>query len=328
MVQKHIPRISLGMPVFNGASYLAKAIDSILTQTVTDFELIICDNASTDETEALCREYASRDKRICYHRNTTNLGAHPNYNKTFELSCGEFFKWTPHDDVLHPQYLQKCLAAMEADPDCVVSQSYLHYINSNGDTIGYYDSALIGTDSHSPARRLAGLLLRPHPSYEVMGLYRRSALERTQLLESFHGADRSLLAELTLLGSFTQVKEPLLLVRDHNERYTRAQVRPKDRAHWHDTRLNSRFTFPTWRLYGEYWAMLPRLLPSRANRLSCSVVLLAWWGRNWNAARMFVDVVAAFFPDAVYYAERFKGAIISPPPGADTAVSDIPQSKE
>lgn len=74
--------------------------------------------------------------------------------------------------------------------------------------------------------------------------------------------------------------------------------------------------------------MLPRHLPDPVNRLRCSAVLIAWWGRNWNAARMFVDVVAAFFPDAVYSAERFKGYFIAPPPGADTAAPGMPRAKE
>src|SRR5690606_6873079 len=86
------------MPVYNGANYLRCALDSILAQTFQDWELIICDNASTDETQTICEEYAARDPRIKYHRSSRNIGPSANYNRTFELSRGEYFKWAAHDD--------------------------------------------------------------------------------------------------------------------------------------------------------------------------------------------------------------------------------------
>ena len=81
----------------------------MLAQTYTDFEVIICDNASTDDTQAICEEYAKKDARIRYVRNPVNLGAAPNYNKSFELSNGRYFNWFAHDDLLAPDYLQRCV---------------------------------------------------------------------------------------------------------------------------------------------------------------------------------------------------------------------------
>lgn len=313
------PLVSIGMPVYNGASYIAGAIESVLGQTMSDLELIICDNASTDDTESICRQFSPEDARIRYYRNDTNLGAHPNYNKTFELSSGVYFKWAPHDDLLDRYFLEKCVDALEQEQDAAVCQSYLRYLDDDDNVIGDYDSRLVGSESPSPARRFSSLVLRRHPCYEVMGVFRRSALEGSLLLQSFHGADRALLAEIALRGRFLQIKEPLLNVRDHKERYTRAQVRPRERAHWHDSRLNSRFSFPTWRLYGEYWRMIGRNLNSPWSKLVCYGTLLAWWGKNWNAARMFVDIVSVLFPGATNYAQRIKQSLISPAPGADEA---------
>ena len=96
-----VPRVTIGLPVYNGENYLAEAIDSILGQTFTDFELIISDNASTDRTEEICRRYAAEDDRIRYFRHDRNRGASPNYNFTVEKARGEYFKWAAHDDVLH-----------------------------------------------------------------------------------------------------------------------------------------------------------------------------------------------------------------------------------
>src|SRR5882762_1549884 len=115
-----MPRISIGLPVYNGENFITDALESILGQTYTDFELIISDNASTDRTEALCKSYAARDPRIRYWRNAENLGAARNFNRVFELSSGEYFKWTAHDDVLAPDYLEKCIEASDRDPSVVL----------------------------------------------------------------------------------------------------------------------------------------------------------------------------------------------------------------
>jgi glycosyltransferase involved in cell wall biosynthesis len=89
-----MPRLSIGIPVFNGEEFLPELLDSLLAQTFSDFEIVICDNASSDRTAQICCEYASRDARIRYFRNDTNLGALPNYNRTFELSTAPLFKMT------------------------------------------------------------------------------------------------------------------------------------------------------------------------------------------------------------------------------------------
>src|SRR4051812_10231830 len=104
------PVVSIGMPVYDGANYIRRAAQSILTQDYEDFELIISDNASTDETESICRELAESDGRIRYFRNDTNIGASRNYNKVFQLAKGRFFKWAAHDDECHPSMLRRCVA--------------------------------------------------------------------------------------------------------------------------------------------------------------------------------------------------------------------------
>src|SRR3972149_8539793 len=92
------PRVSVGLPVFNGEQFLRQALDSVLAQTYPGFELIISDNASTDRTQDICEAYATRDKRIQYYRQSKNVGGGRNYNFVFEVSNGEYFKWLAHDD--------------------------------------------------------------------------------------------------------------------------------------------------------------------------------------------------------------------------------------
>src|SRR2546430_8992564 len=110
------PKVSIGMPVYNGADYIRRAVQSILAQDYEDFELIISDNASTDETESICREFAERDGRIRYFRNETNVGASQNYNNVFRLAKGQYFKWAAHDDECYPTMLRRCLELLERAP--------------------------------------------------------------------------------------------------------------------------------------------------------------------------------------------------------------------
>jgi len=106
----HPPKVSIGMPVYNGEPFIREALDSLLAQTFTDFELIISDNASTDGTEAICREYAARDARIRYVRQAENRGVGANFKFVLEEAVGGYFMWTAVDDRLSADdYLQQLL---------------------------------------------------------------------------------------------------------------------------------------------------------------------------------------------------------------------------
>ena len=93
MARTQTPLVSLGLPVFNGENFLAETLDSVLAQSLPSYEVIICDNASSDGTEEISRSYAARDPRIRYFRNQGNLGAAPNFNLTFSHAKGRYFKW-------------------------------------------------------------------------------------------------------------------------------------------------------------------------------------------------------------------------------------------
>src|SRR6267143_929234 len=115
------PSVSIGLPVYNGERYVRTAIESILNQTLQDWELIICDNASTDGTQAICEDYAARDARLRYLRNPSNIGAANNYRRVVELAQGRYFKWIASDDYCAPEFLDRCQRAN----DCVASAGQL-----------------------------------------------------------------------------------------------------------------------------------------------------------------------------------------------------------
>lgn len=127
------PKVSVGLPVYNGERYLPKAIESILAQTYGNLELIISDNASTERTQEICRHYAERDARVRYYRRPVNVGAAPNFNRVFALAeASKYFKWAAHDDWIAPKYLEECVKALEEDPDAVLCQSLVGIMDADG----------------------------------------------------------------------------------------------------------------------------------------------------------------------------------------------------
>lgn len=310
-----VPLVSVGVPVFNGEAFLEDAIRSVLAQHLDDLELILCDNASADRTADICRDYAARDPRVRYYRNPRNLGAAANYNLAFSHSRGNYFKWLAHDDRMTPSFLAKTRRVLEERADAVLCNSVVSYIDSSGAQIGLYDPKLSGADSSSPSARFAWMVLRSHTCVDFFGLIRREALRGSLLHGSFHGADRALLAQLALRGRMIQLPAPLLAIREHPNRYTRAQARSVERAAWHDSARGGQASFPTWRLYVEYLKMLQREALAPAERARCYAVLARWWAYNWNAARAMVDLVAVAAPGAPAKAERLKNRFFGAAPG-------------
>jgi glycosyltransferase involved in cell wall biosynthesis len=310
-----VPVVSVGMPVYNGESFLEVAISSVLAQTFEDFELVICDNASTDRTAEICGDYAARDRRIRYFRNPQNLGAAPNYNLAYGHSRGRYFKWLAHDDRITPSYLAKTVRVLDERTDAVLCNAVVSYIDQNGAHIGLYNSGLALADSQSAGARFGWMVLQSHSCVDFFGLIRREALQNSLLHGSFHGADRALLAQLAIRGRLIQLPAPLVEMREHPNRYTRVQARSADRAAWHDASKRGKISFPTWRLYAEYLKMVrrERMLPNE--RAKCYGALARWWVHNWNIARAGVDVLAVAAPGIPGAAERFKTRLFGAAPG-------------
>ena len=107
------PTVSVGLPVYNGEKYLPNALTRLLEQEFEDFELIVSDNASTDATEAICREFVARDRRVRYHRNAVNVGLAANHNQVFSLARGQFFKWSAYDDDFPRPMLARFVSALQ-----------------------------------------------------------------------------------------------------------------------------------------------------------------------------------------------------------------------
>ncbi len=294
-----MPLVSIGLPVYNGEVYLRDAIDSILNQDFTDFELIISDNASSDSTQEICREYEKRDSRIHYIRTEQNLGASINYNKTFESATGKYFKWAAHDDLHHPEFLSRCLEVMEDDQDVVLAYPRVINVDGSGKEINRDTDKLFlkedpeSLNANSPTAhvRFRTLTLSDHKCYSVFGLIRSDILRKTPLIGSYVGSDRTLLAELSLWGRFHELDEYLFYHRQHNERSMRAYPDPKDRVAWFDPKKKNTIVLRFWRILTEYFLAIWRVPLSFSVRLGCCFQLVRWV--RWNFKKMIGDLVGA-----------------------------------
>lgn len=214
------PPVSVGLPVYNGQNFLAESLDSLLAQTYTDFELIVSDNASTDDTEAICRDYAAKDTRIRYHRQPQNIGAVPNHNYVARQARGEFFKWASHDDLYAPDLLTHCVETLRERPDIILCHGEMAIVDEQGAIVEAYDYR-IATDSPRPPERFRSLLFTDGGD-DFYGVMRTDFLRRIPPENSYHNSGRKLIAELSLYGPFHQVPKLLYYRRDHPGRGDRS----------------------------------------------------------------------------------------------------------
>jgi len=202
------PRLSIGLPVRNGATTLEPALQALLAQSFGDFELLISDNASTDDTEAIGRSFAAADRRVRYERNPGNIGMAPNFNRVFARTRGDLFKWATGDDVCLPGYLAACIAVLDAHPDVVLAYAKTQFIDAESRTLPITDTGW-HLPQESPVDRLRAVLGAEHWVNSLAGVIRRSALTRTRLLPSYPGGDYALLGELCLMGKLVEVPDVL-----------------------------------------------------------------------------------------------------------------------
>jgi glycosyltransferase involved in cell wall biosynthesis len=275
------PKLSLGIPVYNGEAYLEQLFDSLRAQTFTDFEAIISDNASSDATEPICRRVAGSDPRFRYHRNQRNIGAAPNFNGVFQQASGRYFKWTAHDDLLAPTYLERCVEVLDQDRGVSVCHAAIQVVNAELQPLGYAPELgryvdLDGTPafprepaglaaSTDLARRFDDVLHRMRLISEIFGVMRADLLRRTALHRSYYGSDKVLLAELALLGRIETVPEPLFIKRFHKD--TSYHLTTRERAAWIDPAAS--FRVPQIQVLKGYLEALSLVPLTPAQRARC-----------------------------------------------------------
>ncbi len=292
------PRLTIGLPVYNGEKYVAESIEALLGQSFTDFELIISDNASTDGTGEISRRYEKEDSRVRYFRQPQNIGLSPNHNFVAEQARGELFKWASNDDLYARDLLERCVDALDKHPDVVLAHSWTARVDASGTVTKAFEYPLNTSSAWAPERFRS--LLFVSGGDDDYGVMRTEVLRRTAMQESYHHADRTIIAELSLYGRFYQVPDWLYFRRDHADRAERACPTMRSRCANMDPRRADRLRHPAVRLYGEYlWAYVTAIhrspLPA-AERRECYRHLAEWLAKRPGAAGQN-DPASVAYPD-------------------------------
>jgi glycosyltransferase involved in cell wall biosynthesis len=277
------PRVSIGLPVYNGQTWLAGAIEALLAQTFTDFELIISDNASTDETEAICRSYAARDERIRYCRQVTNRGSTWNFNHVFHLARGEYFKWAA--------FVERCLEVLDREPEVAWCHCRSKHIDAQGKLllgestpeISYVnldrDGASVPAeptrDAPRPSDRFRAVILGHDGCLDSYGLIRSDILKKTALYLPYFGSEKVLMAELALWGRYHEIPETLFYARVHENAAGSQKTGKKQRA-FINPLAKGRWQFARIQLLRGYLGAVWRSKVDLAERLRCHGAILRY----------------------------------------------------
>ncbi len=296
-----IPRVSVGLPVYNGQEHLADSIEALLGQSYEDFELIISDNASTDSTGEICRRYAGGDSRVRYFRQARNIGLSQNHNFVLQQSRGEFFKWAAADDLYGRDLLTRCVDALDAHPDVTLAHAWEAVIDDANNVTQAMDYPL-ETDSPSAPVRFRSILFGSSGLFESRdprvkgftrvdnkgilracdeyGVIRASVMRQIAPLASYHHADRVIVCEIALHGRFHISPEWLYFRRDTPDRTYNQSLKLRDRCEVMDPARANRLIHPTARLVAEYFwgyvGAIQRAPLRRADRRDCYLSLAQW----------------------------------------------------
>lgn len=281
------PRLTVGLPTYNRACYLRGTLDSVLAQTYTDFELIISDNASTDATEQIAREYAERDPRIRYVRHPRNLGSAFNHTYVIRKARGEFFKWVSDDDLYAPDLFEQCVRALDAHPEIPLAHAWTTSIDGDGVLIEKVPYVM-DTGSGSPSERLRSLLYTEGGD-DIYGVIRTQILRSMPDVGSFYHSDRTFVAELALHGPFHNYPDHLFYRREHAGRGGQASLSMRRMCSNLDPARANKWRHPKIRLVGEYLAAylgaIRRAPITRRQKVACLRVLLFWMAGHVRPAR-------------------------------------------
>lgn len=285
------PLVSVGLAVFNGERYLREALDSIVGQTLEDFEIIICDNASDDATAAICAEYAARDTRIRYQRNPTNIGGARNENLTCTLARGKYFHFAAHDDVCAPTLLEECVDALQRRPEAVLAYPGIRKIDEHGNLLS--ESLDDRGTQATPSERLRSLYFAQRGCEIIYGVVRTDALQRSDLQRNYTDSDRTLLCQLALFGPFVAVPGVLFCKRIHPEMSVVKFSDWRSRMAWFGDDVADKVTLPNWLQLRHYVSLIWRASLSWPERARCYVAMLPWIAREHRWRRLLKDVYLA-----------------------------------
>lgn len=206
------PRVSVGLPVHNGERFVERALRCHLAQDYRDLEVIVGDNASTDDTLAICRRVADEDPRVLILTSDRNRGAVPNFNRVLAAARGEYFKWAADDDWCTADFVGRAVQRLNAEPGAVLAYAPMGVEDDQGTVFRWHDEVHPGFRSPRVEERLRALAWRlGDPTALIFGLLRTGVLRRAGGVPNTPEPDRTLLTELILHGTFLHLDEPVFV---------------------------------------------------------------------------------------------------------------------
>jgi glycosyltransferase involved in cell wall biosynthesis len=204
----------IGVPLYHLTEHREAALGSLLAQRFTDFELLLVDDAPSEEAEKAARELCARDARVHYVRNERRLGMTGNWRRCFELARerhpeAEYFAWGSDHDRWEPEWLAALVEALDADPQVVLAYPVIDIVDADDTVLVPNVGELDTTGESDPAERVRRTYLEMSAGNMVYGLFRAEAIEAAGVFRNVIGPDRLLLVELSFRGSFRQVPRVL-----------------------------------------------------------------------------------------------------------------------
>lgn len=308
-LSSHAPLLTIGLPVYNGAEYLGKAIQSIQAQTEKRWRLVIADNGSSDMSLQIARDAAARDPRISVMWSRTNRGAAWNYNRLVDVATTPFFKWHAHDDILEPRYVEASLNALAQATDSVLAYPRTKIIDSRGDVVAIYDDNCNLQDNQPSKRFRRHLFSARFECNSVFGVFRTEVLKSTVLIGSYPGSDFTLLGNVALLGKIKEVDELLFCRRDHSSTSIRANPSMADLQQWFDTSSRKKAAVrPAWSKLLRYVKLIWTMSAPIKEKATASMELIRWTRWFWR------DLAGDFLPwlNSPERKRALRGAIALP----------------
>jgi glycosyltransferase involved in cell wall biosynthesis len=280
------PLVSFGLPVYNGENFVAEAIQCVIDQTFSNWELIVCDNSSTDRTTAICRQFAEQDNRIRIYQNARNMGVSFNYHEVFRLSRGQYFKWIAHDDLFAPQFIERCIQEFEGEERLVLVFPKMCYVAADGRLLRRQASELSVLESTTESRAERFMALAAGNTdflWLLYGLIRRDVVEQGGCMGLYAGDDQVLLFKIALRGCIKQIKEEMFFRREHPEASTcKRGSTVRERAKFAYADDNRRLVLPWCRILKEHLSSIRNSPMPFSGRLRCTTSVLKRFLAAWK----------------------------------------------
>lgn len=284
-------KVVIGLPVYNGQKFIAKAIESHLGQTYGDFTLVIADNGSTDSTPAICEDYARKDDRVKVTRSPQNRGILWNHRRVMEFieSPRQYFRWAAADDIMEPDLLRAMVEVLDTRPEVEACVPDTKNIDDDDKIIASMARAL---DLQQPdvVERAKHILWGHYQMVIAFGLFRASTLQQLRTRPDYIGWDFVFVWELALRGLMVQPTGSVLLRRFHKGAMSHVKT-AKEMKKWVEPNSKAGMAFPHWTWAYERWQALFRTPLTTRQKLSIARLL----GRDmrWKRATLAKDVTQA-----------------------------------